>query len=128
MSEDSPDSFDAASIASALVGTWSYAAAEEPGGVGYLHFTGDGRAIQFVYDPQRPTRRIPMRLWYSVQSPTALRFRAKGNPDGWTCNYSFNGTTLTLLSHTRSFPCSRLTAEEIPLWFREALGARLLRP
>ncbi len=60
-------------IAAAIFGTWSFPLTEEPTGIGLLHFTDAGRAIQFVFDPQRPEKRIPMRLWYYVESPTHLR-------------------------------------------------------
>jgi len=127
MSTITPDS-DTASITSALIGTWRYPATEEPTGTGYIHLTADGRAFMFVYNPDQPDRRTPSRLWYSVESASTLRIRAKGSPDGWTCNYRFNGTTLTLLQPSRTFICTRATPSETPDWFRDALAARLQQP
>ena len=128
MSTTSPDPFDAAAVAQALAGTWTFPASSEPDGMGYLHFTGDGRVFQFISDPQQPEKRIPMGLRISIESPTTLRLRSKGKPDGWTCSYHFDGATLTLLPPTVTFSCRRLTAEEIPAWLRDALAASLSKP
>ena len=113
---------------SELIGTWRYPEPGEPTGVSYLHFSDDGRMFQFVYDSQKPERRIPLRLWYSVESSSELRVRPKGNPDGWTRDYHFDGVTLTLFQPSRSFICSRVPPDEIPPWFRDDLAKAILRP
>jgi hypothetical protein len=128
MTGQANDTFDPAAVGAALAGTWSYPATEEPTGLGYLHFTDDGQIIQFVYDTQRPEKRIPLRLWYSVESASTLRLRPKGNPEGWTCDYRFDGPTLIMTNARQSFPCSRTSPGEVPDWFREAIAQRLSRP
>jgi len=86
-------SFDPDAVSAVLLGAWSFVVAEGPISVGLLHFTDTGRAIQFVFDPQQPEKRIPMRLWYAVESPTHLCFRPK--PDqGWLRDYRLHGATM----------------------------------
>jgi len=119
---------EAAHPASVLVGTWRYPADEEPSGVGFFHISEDGRLLQFVYDAKRPERRIPMRVWYSVESSSELRVRGKEGQPGWICSYSLDDEGLTLVQPNRDFVCRRVPTEEIPVWFREALAARILEP
>lgn len=125
-SASSPD--DAAEIASQIVGTWRYEAAEEPTGFAYLHYTECGRVFQFVPNPDRLGKRFAMGLWVSVETACQMRIRAKGSPDGWVVNFSYDGTILTLipLPH-RSYPCSRVPPGEIPEWFRDSLDKELAR-
>jgi hypothetical protein len=121
------DDLVVAAIASQIVGTWSYSDGEEPTGVAYLHFSDDGRFFQFVYYPDHPEKRIPVRLWYSVESSAILRLRSNGSPEGWTSHFGFDGAILTLTSSTRRFPCSRLFPNEIPEWFLKALNKQLFQ-
>jgi len=123
-----PEAFNAASVAKALVGTWRYETEAEPTGIGYLHFSDDGRFIQFVLDPQQPGKRWPMRLLYSIDSLSKMRLRPKANKDGWLCGYGFDGVTLNISSTVRSIPCRRANPEEVPGWFKESLAAALSRP
>lgn len=92
----------APAIASQLIGTWRYAEADEPTGFAYLHFADDGRYFQFVYQREHPEKRIPLRLWYAVETSSTMRIRSKGSPDGWTSNFSFDGTKLILKSTSSS--------------------------
>jgi hypothetical protein len=111
--------------ASDLVGTWRFPLAEEPSGEALLHFSATGRAIQFIHDPQRPERRLPMRLWYSLESPATLRFRSRPEQAGWTRGCAFEDSHFILSAENRHWVCTRATPEEIPTWFQEALTAAL---
>lgn len=124
--EPTATDFDPDVVAAALFGTWSFRDAREPTGIGLLHFTDTGRAIQFVVvNPQQPQKRTPMRLWYSVESPTHLRFRPKPDDQGWLRGYRFDGSTMTLLAKDRSFVCTRPSPDEIPGWFHQSLASAL---
>ena len=119
--------FDPDAVAAALFGTWSFPDTEEPTGTGLLHFTDTGRAIQFVFNPQQPKQRFPMRLWYSIETPTHLRFRPKPEHEGWLQNYSFAGSTFTLSAEDRSWVCTQPSPDEIPEWFHQVLASALAR-
>jgi len=124
-----PDAFDAAAVTRALAGTWCYDTDAEPTGIGYLHFTDDGRVFQFHCDPKQPERRFSTRIWCSVESSSTFRVRGRPDKEGWTCSYSFDGVTLNMGSSSkRMIPCRRITPDEAPDWFREALATRLSRP
>ena len=128
MSTESPTTnFDPEAVAAALFGTWSFPVIDEPSGIGLLHFTDTGRAIQFVFNPQRPEKRIPMRLWYSVESQTHLRFRPKPDHEGWLRDFRFDGSTMTFGAEGRSWVCTRPSPDEIPEWFHQSLASALAR-
>jgi len=119
---DNP-SFDAAAIAAQLIGTWSYPAEEEPSGIAYLHFHESGRVLFLVYDAQQPERRIPVRLAYALESASVIRVRnIKGESDGWTNQYQLIGDTLDLINSRGSYFCTRVSPEELPAWFKEAIA------
>jgi hypothetical protein len=126
--EPTATDFNPDAVAAALVGNWSFPDLEEPTGTGLLHFTDTGRAIHFVFDPQRPEKRIPMRLWYSVESPTHLRLRPEPDHEGWLRDYCFNGSTMTFGAEGRSWVCTRPSPDEIPEWFHQSLASALARP
>lgn len=126
--ESTATNFDPDAVSTALLGTWRFPITEKPTGIGLLHFTDTGRAIQFIFDPQQPEKRLPMRLWYSVESSTHLRFRPKPDKDGWLRGYRFDGSTMTLLAEDRGFVCTRPSPDEIPEWFHHALASELARP
>ena len=123
--EPTATDFDSDAVAAALFGTWSLPVTEEPTGIGLLHFTDTGRAIQFVFDPQRPEKRIPMRLWYSVESPTHLRFRPKPDHEGWLRGYRLDAGTMILSAEDRSWVCTQPLPDEIPEWFHQSLASAL---
>lgn len=110
-----------------MPGTWRYPANEEPTGIGYLHFSETGRAFQFVYNPRHPERRMPLRAYYSFESPSTLRIRLKPEGEGWICGYHLEGENLLLTNPKQSHTCSRVSPEEIPSWFQEALNQELSR-
>jgi hypothetical protein len=118
----SSDQFDSASLTEALVGTWTFPSHDEPTGLGYLHFTADGRAFDFAYDPEQPTQRIQVRFWYTVESPSVLRFRPEVDSPGSISGYHLDGASLTLSNSTRTFLCLRPSPDEVPAWFRECLA------
>lgn len=120
--------FDPDAVAAALVGTWSFPATEEPTGIGFLHFTGAGRAIQFVFDRERPEKRLPLRYWYSIESPTHLRLRLRPDREGCLRRYSLVDSTLTLSTEDLSWVCIQPPPDEIPQWFHQSLAAALVRP
>jgi len=122
--EPNATDFDSDEVSAALLGTWTFPITE-PTGIGWLHFTNTRRAIQFSC---YPNQRVPMRLWYSVESPTHLRFRSQPDKDGWLRGYRFDGPTLTLLAGDCSFLCTRPSPDEIPEWFHQSLASALTRP
>lgn len=111
-----------------MLGTWSFPSSDEPGGIGYLHFAGDGRVFHFIHHPEQPERRLPMRLWYTFESPYVLRLRDQADESGWVSGYQFDGTALTISNPSRTFLCLRPLPEEIPAWFHEHLTAALAQP
>ena len=117
---------------STLVGTWCYEEEEsyEPSGTAYQYYSEDGRFFHYVYDPEHPERRIPLILRYSVESSSKLRVRSRYCPEGWTVDYSFDGTTLTQTNTNphRIFICSRVAPEKIPEWFQIALTKSMKLP
>lgn len=119
--------FDSDAVVAMLLGTWRFPHFDEPTGIGLLHFTDTGRAIQFVFNSQQPEKRIPMHLWYSVESPTHLRFRPKPDHEGWLRDYRFDGSTMTFGAEGRSWICTRPSAGEIPDWFHQSLASALAR-
>ncbi len=126
-SESTATAFDPNEVAAALIGTWRFPVTEEPTGIGLLHFTDTGRAIQFVFNPQQPEKRIPMRLWFSVESSTHLRFRPKPDADGWLRDFRFDGSTMIFGAEGRSWVCTRPLPDEIPDWFHQSLASSLAR-
>lgn len=115
-------------ISAAFLGTWTFPVKEMPG-IGLIHFTDTGRAIQCVFNPQEPEKRIPMPLWYSVESPTQLRFRPKPDHAGWLRDYRFDGAALIIAAaEGRSWSCTRPSANDIPDWFPQALASFVTPP
>ena len=124
-SEPTETDFDPDVISGAVVGTWSFAVTEEPTGIGLLHFTNTGRAIQFIFNPQQQEKRITMRLWYSVESSTHLRFRPNPDHEGWLRDYRFDGSTMKFGAANLSWVCTRPSRDEIPDWFHHSLASAL---
>ncbi len=123
--EPTEANFDPGAVSAALFGTWIFPVTEEPTGVGLLHFTDTGRAIQFVFNPQQPEKRIRMRLWYSVESPTHLHFRPNPDHEGWLRDFRFDGSTMTFGAEDRRWVCTRPSPDEIPDWFHQSLASAL---
>lgn len=117
--------FNPQAIAEALYGTWTYPFPEDPTGVGLIHFTDTGLYIQFMPEPKRPGHRVQMRLWYSVESPTQLRFRPKPDDTGRLREYRFEGNSVIISASDRSWHCTRPAPEEIPEWFQRLLASAL---
>ena len=127
MSMDSEKAaFDPQAVTVCLYGTWAFPPHDRDG-LGYIHFTDTGRAVQSVTYPDRPDRRIPMRLWYSVESPTQLRFRPNPNHEGWLRGYRVDGEVLTISADDRSWACTKVSPPEIPEWFPAFLVSALAR-
>ena len=125
--EPTTHDFDPDAVAAALCGTWRFLHPGPPAGIGLLHFTDAGRAIQFLFDPQQPEKRIPMRLRYSVESPTHLRFRPSPNHEGHLRHFRFDGRTMTLGAESQRWVCTRPSPDEIPEWFHPSLATALTR-
>lgn len=118
--ESATPEFDPEAIIAFLKGTWWFI--NEPDGIGLIHFTDTGRAIQFVsYSDQR----VPMRLWYSVESTSHLRFRYCPDQEGWLRGYVFDGSAWTMSAENKSWVCKRPSPEQIPEWFDPALTSAL---
>lgn len=96
--------------------------------MGYLHFSEDGRAFNFVFNPEDPERRLPMRLWFTVESAWTLRFHPDADSPGWVSGYHLDDSALTLSNPTRTLLCLRPDPEEVPDWFHACLAAALARP
>lgn len=126
--EASATGFDRDEVAAALLGTWSFPDSDEPAGISFVHFTDTGRAIQFVFNPRRPEKRFPMLVWYSVESPTRLRFRLRADHEGWLRGYRFDGRTMTLDFESQSWICTRLSPDEMPEWLDQLLVSALAKP
>jgi len=120
---DSIEPFDAAAVAAAVVGTWSHTTSNEPTGVGYVHFTADGRLLYFVYDADMPERRIPARMRYAIESASTMRITAGGDPKGSVRCYRFEDEVLVVMNPNGADNFRRVAPEEVPAWFAEALGA-----
>src|SRR6187399_1330031 len=93
--EPADNNFDPAAVVAAMVGTWSYRHGVDVTNLGWLHFTEGGRAIMFPVAPLHPDNR-GYAFWYTVESPTHLRFRPKHDRPGWLQGYRFDGSALTL--------------------------------
>jgi hypothetical protein len=125
--EFSDAAFDPDAVSAALLGTWSFAFTEEPKGVGLIHFTNSGRAIQFATFSRQPEKRIAMRFWYSIESPTHLRFRPRPDSEGWLRDFRFEGSTMIFGAEGHSWICTRPLPDEIPDWFDRELASALAR-
>ena len=76
---------------------------------------------------EHPERRIRMKLWYSIESATTLRFRPKPEHKGWTCECVLEDAKLTITQPTitqenRQYVLTKATPEEVPDWFTQALA------
>jgi hypothetical protein len=107
---------------------WRFSVIAESPEIGLLHFTDTGRAIQFVFIPDRPEKLMPMRLWFFVESATQLRFRYKPDQGGRLRGYRFSGDTMTFFGEDYCVVFTRPLPDEIPEWFHPALASALARP
>lgn len=117
---------DTRSVAEFLRGTWLFRMTGYPSGKGWLHFTADGRAVQFTLYDSEPQRRIPQRFWYGVEAADTVRFRPRPDHEGWTRScLRQDDSSFVLGAGDTVFPCSRLSAADCPDWFDEALAYQL---
>lgn len=95
--------------------------------MGFLHFTEDGQALNFVGDASAPDQRVTIRLWFTIETQSIIRFHPDADSAGWTSGYHFEEGTLTLANPTRTILCLRAEETEIPEWFLRCLEAALGR-
>jgi len=114
------------SVEEFLRGTWRLSLDGDPHGTGWLHFTADGRAVQFTIFDSEPQRRMAQRFWYEVEAADTLRFRPRLDHGGWTRScLRQDDSSFVLGAGDIVFPCARLLADDCPDWFDEALGQQL---
>ena len=109
-----------------LLGTWRFRMEGDHSGTGWLHFTADGLAVQFIIFDSGPQRRIPQRFWYEVEAADTVRFRPGLDQEGWTRScLRQDGSSFALGAGDIVFPCTRLSADDYPEWFDEAFAHQL---
>lgn len=117
---------DSLAVAEFLRGTWRFSAEGDARGTGWLHFTGDGFAVQFSVFPAESTHRIPQRFWYEIEAADTLRFRTSPDHEGWTRScLRQDESSFVLGAGDIVFPCTRLSANDYPEWFAESLAYQL---
>jgi hypothetical protein len=113
-------------VAEYLPGTWRVDIDGNHSGTGWLHFTANGLAVQLTIYDSEPQRRIAQRFWYTIESADTLRFRPRLDQEGWTRSYlRQDDSSFVLGAGDRLFPCTRLSADDYPEWFDEALADQL---
>ena len=104
--------------ASDLIGTWQFARPGEGTGRAFLHFSYTC-AFDFICDGEV---RQPLQLYYTIEPPDTIRFRAHPHDEGWTCTLEYDGETLVINADQGRTVCTRAEPEEIPEWFQEGLA------
>jgi hypothetical protein len=99
----------------ALIGTWKFTRDSAPA---FLHFSHT-QAFDYLQDGDH---RQFLRLWYSLEEPTQIRFRSHLEESGWTCTIKMEGDSLMIHSFDSVTVCTRAETDEIPGWFIEQLA------
>ena len=117
---------DSASVADFLLGTWRFTTDAVRSGSAWLHFTPDGRAVQFAVFDADPQCRNPQKFWYEVETAETIRFRPHLEHEGWTRSFlRKDDSSFVLGAGDIDFHCNRLEGIDYPEWFGDALALQL---
>jgi hypothetical protein len=108
-----PESFD---------GIWSCPSIIYPDIEEIICYDPRKRIIQFVIADRNPLKRLPMKLWYVVESPSRLRLTSRPGLKTWTCDFRFEHDQLILINRRTEYRCRRLTPTEYPDWLEKELA------
>lgn len=103
-----------------LVGTWWFSGGDADSR-GLLFMDASGRAVQFYTTERRLTKGEVMRLWYSVDGPSTLRFKGAPDAAGWVRSVSRGPEGFSISAGDKVFPLRRAKDGEFPEWIREDL-------
>jgi hypothetical protein len=98
-----------------LIGTWQFI---RDGEQAFLHFTYT-QAFDYLKDG---SNHQVLRLWYSLETPTEIRFRVHPKDTGWTCGVKMAGSSLVITGDQGETICTRAHAADIPEWFMRELA------